>query len=578
MMVFLVAIMSASQVSVQLPPEILADRHLIEAEQLHSEKDYIEAFRTMQKIVALQKEHDFKLPDEFHFKYAKVALSTDSLKIAIQAVNKYLMATGKAGGFYKEALALSLKAERLERSYRLEAARLDRLASLKCAGQTEGTPCWMEVTGKPGCYIWTESASMGWTVSWTGECSGTRAHGVGRVTWAHAQADSQRIVGSWTGRLEKGVAQGQWVYRDSKGRVKLKGAFVNGERQGTWSEGRWEGPYVDHKKHGQWVERDSKGRVKLKGAFVNGERQGTWSEGRWEGPYVDHKKHGQWVERDTLGTVFSRGDYSDGMRQGRWVIANGVGTIFSDGEYVDGQRHGRWNIRGPRGVLGGGQYVDGKEDGDWTELWQVSKIWGCCHIDKGRYENGKRQGQWVQAWPPGFIIIKREGSYVNGKKHGKWVTHNSDGTLRTSHYMNGVEVSTDTPPDGARQALTDGKNPTLQGGSFTDASNTWDASSQSSHGNQKHKCEIPGYYQANFGDTSKLGLPWCPRRAGFQTRTFALQIAGMWCTIYSGELSTSQIETRKAQIRYVCDQLDALARHNGVQDICGCDLSAGIRP
>ena len=97
-------------------------------------------------------------------------------------------------------------------------------------------------------------------------------------------------------------------------------------------------------------------------------------------------------------------------------------------------------------------------------------------------------------------------------------------------------------------------------------------------GNLKHKCEIPGYYEGNFGDTMRLGLSWCPNTVDFQTRAFALQIAGMWCTIYSGEFSATQVETRKAQIRQVCEQLDALARHNGVQDICGCDVSPGIRP
>lgn len=94
-----------SHAAAQLPPDILADRHLIEAEQLHAKEDYIGAFRTMQKIIALQREHDIKLPDEFHFKYAQVALSAGSLKIAIDAVNYYLMAKGKAGEFYKEALA-----------------------------------------------------------------------------------------------------------------------------------------------------------------------------------------------------------------------------------------------------------------------------------------------------------------------------------------------------------------------------------------------------------------------------------------------------------------------------------------
>ena len=89
----------------------MVDKHLIHAEQLHAAKNYAEAFNVMKKIVAIQKEHNLTLPDEFHFQYAQVALSADSLKIALESVSKYLSATGKEDEFYKEALALLIEAE-----------------------------------------------------------------------------------------------------------------------------------------------------------------------------------------------------------------------------------------------------------------------------------------------------------------------------------------------------------------------------------------------------------------------------------------------------------------------------------
>ena len=97
--------------SARLPPEIMVDRYLIEAEQLYAARDYTEAFKVMEKIITLQKEHSLTLPDEFHFKYAQVALAADSIKIAFEAVNKYLSAAGREGEFYKEALALLIEAE-----------------------------------------------------------------------------------------------------------------------------------------------------------------------------------------------------------------------------------------------------------------------------------------------------------------------------------------------------------------------------------------------------------------------------------------------------------------------------------
>ena len=65
----------------------------------------------MEMTTALQKEHNFKLPDEFHFNCARVAFGADSINIAYDAVFKYLVTAGREGEFYKEALALSFEAE-----------------------------------------------------------------------------------------------------------------------------------------------------------------------------------------------------------------------------------------------------------------------------------------------------------------------------------------------------------------------------------------------------------------------------------------------------------------------------------
>ena len=96
----------------QLPPEIMADRYLVQAERLMKEKDYAAALEAMNKIIALQKEHGLKLPGEFHFKYAQVALSAGLLEAAIDSASKYLVVAGRAGKFYREALELLDQAEK----------------------------------------------------------------------------------------------------------------------------------------------------------------------------------------------------------------------------------------------------------------------------------------------------------------------------------------------------------------------------------------------------------------------------------------------------------------------------------
>ena len=96
----------------QLPPEIMADRYLVQAERLMKEKDHAAALEAMNKIIALQKEHGLTLPDEFHFKYAQIAMSAGLFEAARAAVNRYLVAAGRAGKFYREALELLDEAEK----------------------------------------------------------------------------------------------------------------------------------------------------------------------------------------------------------------------------------------------------------------------------------------------------------------------------------------------------------------------------------------------------------------------------------------------------------------------------------
>ena len=87
-------------------PENVADRYLLRAARLMVENDHAAALDVMNEIVALQSEHNLDLPDEFHFKYARVALSAGLNKAAIDSVNEYLAAAGEEDEFYLEALEL----------------------------------------------------------------------------------------------------------------------------------------------------------------------------------------------------------------------------------------------------------------------------------------------------------------------------------------------------------------------------------------------------------------------------------------------------------------------------------------
>ena len=271
----------------QLPPEIQVDRCLLRAERLLEAKDPKGALEVMGKIVALQKEHGLTLPEEFHFKYAKVALSAGSVGEAMEAVNTYLVEAGREGKFYREALELLDDAEQDQ----------DWIETRQtCAGQSKGTSCWMEVTGHPDCYVWNPNLQPDETVTWTGGCAGGRAQGEGTLRWVWHDG---KETSESTGDLKDGKQHGRWVIRDQDGNIQ-------------------EGPFVDGEQQGQWVLRFAEGDVE-------------------EGPYVDGKRQGQWVVRLVDGNV-AKGPYVDGKAHGRWVIHGPDGGVeyatFENGERV----------------------------------------------------------------------------------------------------------------------------------------------------------------------------------------------------------------------------------------------------
>ena len=154
----------------QLPPEILADQYLLQADQQIAKNDHEGAFESLQKILALQKEHGLTLPEAFHFKYAQVAFAAGSFPAALDSVNQYLVAAGREGEFYQKALELLLAIK----------AAADRTP---CAGQPKGAECWLELANQAGCYLWNSDFQPYKTVTWTAECAGGVAQGTGILKW-----------------------------------------------------------------------------------------------------------------------------------------------------------------------------------------------------------------------------------------------------------------------------------------------------------------------------------------------------------------------------------------------------------
>ena len=396
--------------SAQLPPKIMADKHLIHAEQLYAAKDYAEAFNVMEKIIALQKEHNLTLPDEFHFKYAQVALAADSTRIALESVTRYLSATGDGGEFYKEALALMLKAEGNEVMTAEDFYNEVIKAEGTCEGLPKGSKCWMELTNHPECYVWNDYLNEGETAIWTGQCSDHLPDGKGTLTWENVYNKKKKKLQVLTGTFQKGKRQGHWTEQYY---------YVDTERVYKTEEGS----YVDGKKHGHWVYRGEYGDVS-------------------ESSYVDGKLHGHYISRYPDGTLHSEGSYVDGKKQGKWVHRGEDGFYTSEGSYVDDKEHGHWVTRYRDGTTKETSYVDGKAHG------QVIRFSDGI-VGGGSYDaDGKQHGEWIEGYK---AQDKSKGRYVNGEKEGIWLNYD-EGKCWTVTYKDGSLSVGETNKERCREA------------------------------------------------------------------------------------------------------------------------------
>ena len=160
-------------IDAQLPPEIQVDRMLLRVERMIETEEIEGALEVVQEILALQEEHGIQLPPEFHFRRAQVTFAAGTLEPARESVISYLTTAGREGELYMDALALLEDVDRIR----------ERRDAADCAGQPEGTECWMELANHAGCYVWNEGLQLEATAEWTGTCSSGLATGAGTLTW-----------------------------------------------------------------------------------------------------------------------------------------------------------------------------------------------------------------------------------------------------------------------------------------------------------------------------------------------------------------------------------------------------------
>ena len=110
-LLIVVLLLGATPSVAQLPPEILADSHLLRAEQAIRDEDPTRARAEIDQIILLGRETELDLSDEFHLRHSKVAAAAGLPDRALEAVMKYLTSAGREGEHYVEALELMNQAQ-----------------------------------------------------------------------------------------------------------------------------------------------------------------------------------------------------------------------------------------------------------------------------------------------------------------------------------------------------------------------------------------------------------------------------------------------------------------------------------
>jgi hypothetical protein len=107
-------------------------------------------------------------------------------------------------------------------------------------------------------------------------------------------------------------------------------------------------------RHGDYRAWYPDGRLKIAGAFVEGQKSGRWTfwhgnglpyargQKKEEGEYRAGRESGRWTRWHSLGTEREEGEYREGVPVGRWRFWDELGQPEREGEYQAGQETGRW--------------------------------------------------------------------------------------------------------------------------------------------------------------------------------------------------------------------------------------------
>jgi antitoxin component YwqK of YwqJK toxin-antitoxin module len=265
---------------------------------------------------------------------------------------------------------------------------------------------------------------------------GTTVHE--KVVIKNGKADGTIVRYSSEGKIEyekgmkEGIDEGPERSYDESGKVISEIIYKNGKAEGksfaSYNRGSSDA-YLRtsyYKKgilEGEYSEIYDNGTVKIKGKYLNGQKEGVWETNKEDGSKkpTEEYKAGQVIKRITY--------YTDGkVEMERNFDANGKQHgVEKKYDYEDGSLKSELN------------YVHGKQVGKQVRYMNSN---AGNFIETSYYnEAGKKDGEYSEIYAKNKAI-KIKGQYVNDQKNGKWVYGDGKSLYKEENYENGKLIET----------------------------------------------------------------------------------------------------------------------------------------
>ena len=579
----------------QLPPDVLVDKYLLQAQMLNEGRDHKGALEAMDRIVALQKEHSLTLPKDFHFHYAQTALAAGSVQAAVDSANRYLSAVGNEGKHYRTALELLVKAEQKLREPAVDQGGTNAPGADNGQQPQAVSPSQPQVGGTteaqpvPDCGQWnTGEYFQAATVESVTTCLEGGANPKARdkdkwtpLHWAasiNKNPDIIRMLLNAGALVNKRVNRG-WTplhlaaaFGENPAVVKAlidAGAKLKWTEFGPFSTGA-KGIYFYMPLHMAAIFNENPDVAKTllnAGADPN---QQSFSDGtplhmaaRFnENPAVIEalleggakleskvrRSPDPWTRKKTPLHMAAWFNEHPAVIEALLRAGANVAAVDSDG-------------RTPLSLA--------KEGNKNLAVQQVLLSAGAGRVEQQQQIADNRTRRKAKSGPGLF-------SAAVGILGGAAIA--SVGTEEAIEA--GVDFAADVisgrSPAEVQARLDAGVNPPVGSSAGTSGGGPVGNAGSGANGGQ---CLIPGY-PTQAGGVANLGFSWCPASVSMQVRSFALQAAVAQCAITTGSSSTpAQISSARREIHAACDMLDALtARLGGPNGGANCRCPAGLRP